>query len=84
MEGGLVKDALSDERDDSRLLISAGMFSVAISGYLNVNVLYQGVEVCEGQTKRMRRRNAQDDTIDEIQATEEHFSQQSEKRYRTH
>ena len=32
MEGGLVKDALSDERDDSRLLISAGMFSVAIGG----------------------------------------------------
>ena len=39
MDGGLVKDALSDERDDSRLLISAGMFSVVIGGYLNVDVL---------------------------------------------
>ena len=39
MEGGLVKDALSDERDDSRLLISAGMVSVVIGGYLNVDVL---------------------------------------------
>ena len=39
MEGGLVKDALSDERDDSRLLISAGMVSVVIGGYLNLDVL---------------------------------------------
>ena len=30
----LVKDALSDDRDDSRLLMPAGMFFVVIGGWL--------------------------------------------------
>lgn len=34
MESGLVEDALSDERYDSRLLIPAGMFFVVIGGWL--------------------------------------------------
>ena len=37
------KDALSDERDDSRLLMPAGMFFVVVGGWLLSQWTYCGV-----------------------------------------